>query len=192
MFLLWLWKYEKKKFFLIVAGWIRYCDGVDNTLRLLFWFLWFMTIVIYKIKFIVIDGIYMTLFFFNSSKYLPCHTWEVHVSSTYVFAEWHKENFIQINFSFHSSCPVSVPRLKCTVWHTIYWDGFEELMSPDRFPTTITVAPWYNCYRRRKWTRRHEFKSWTWLIAFHIALIPFGKVWIQLFSFQLWVNRRTD
>ena len=34
----------------------------------------------------------------------------------------------------------------------------------------------------RKWTRRHEFKSWTWLIAFHIALIPLGKVWIQLFS----------
>ena len=52
--------------------------------------------------------------------------------------------------------------------------------------------PWCNCYRRRKWIRRHEFKSWTWLIAFHIALIPLGKVWIQLFSFQLWVNSRTD
>ena len=34
----------------------------------------------------------------------------------------------------------------------------------------------------RKWTRRHEFKTWTRLIAFHIALIPLGKVWIQLFS----------
>ena len=31
-------------------------------------------------------------------------------------------------------------------------------------------------YRRRKWTRRHEFKSWMTLIAFHIALIPLGKV----------------
>ena len=30
------------------------------------------------------------------------------------------------------------------------------------------------------------------LIAFHIALIPLGKVWIQLFSFQLWVNSRAD
>ena len=49
-----------------------------------------------------------------------------------------------------------------------------------------------NGYRRRKWTRRHEFKSWTRLIAFHIALIPLGKVWIQLFSLQLWVNSRTD
>ena len=41
------------------------------------------------------------------------------------------------------------------------------------------TCPWCNGYRRRKWTRRHEFKSWTRLIAFHIALIPLGKVWIQ-------------
>ena len=56
----------------------------------------------------------------------------------------------------------------------------------------IWRCPWCNCYRRRIWTRRHEFKSWTWLIAFHIALIPLGKVWIQLFSLQLWVNSRAD
>ena len=30
------------------------------------------------------------------------------------------------------------------------------------------------------------------LIVFHIALIPLEKVWIQLFSLQLWVNSRTD
>ena len=53
-------------------------------------------------------------------------------------------------------------------------------------------CPWCSRYRRRNWTRRHEFKSWTRLIAFHIALIPLGKVWIQLFSLQLWVNSRTD
>ena len=52
--------------------------------------------------------------------------------------------------------------------------------------------PWCSRYRRRKWTRRYEFKSWTILIAFHIALIPLGKVWIQLFSLQLWVSSRTD
>ena len=51
---------------------------------------------------------------------------------------------------------------------------------------------WCNCDRRWKWTRRHVFKSWTRLIAFHIALIPLGKVWIQLFSLQLWVNSRVD
>ena len=49
-----------------------------------------------------------------------------------------------------------------------------------------------NGYRHRKWTRWHEFKSWTRIIAFHIALIPLGKVWIQLFSLQLWVNSRAD
>ena len=54
------------------------------------------------------------------------------------------------------------------------------------------ICPWCNCYRCRKWTRRHEFKSWMKLIAFHIALIPLGKVWIQLFSLQLWVNSRID
>ena len=32
----------------------------------------------------------------------------------------------------------------------------------------------------------------TRMIAFHIALIPLGKVWIQLFSIQLWVNSRAD
>ena len=53
-------------------------------------------------------------------------------------------------------------------------------------------CPWWNGYRRRKWTQRLEFKSWTRMIAFHIALIPLGKVWIQLFSLQLWVNNRTD
>ena len=52
------------------------------------------------------------------------------------------------------------------------------------------MCPWCNGYRHRKWTRRLEF--WTRLIAFHIAIIPLGKVWIQLFSLQLWVNSRTD
>ena len=53
-------------------------------------------------------------------------------------------------------------------------------------------CPWCNGYRRKKWTRRHEFKYWTRLIAFPIALIPLGKVWIQLFSLQLWVNSWAD
>ena len=53
-------------------------------------------------------------------------------------------------------------------------------------------CPWCNGYCHMKWTQRHEFKSWMRLIAFHIALIPLGKVWIQLFSFQLWVSSRAD
>ena len=71
-------------------------------------------------------------------------------------------------------------------------------MSPELNPIELLWGiikwrwPWCSRYRRRKWTRRYEFKSWTILIAFHIALIPLGKVWIQLFSLQLWVNSRTD
>ena len=57
---------------------------------------------------------------------------------------------------------------------------------------SLWICPWWNGYRRRKWARRHEFKSWMRLIAFHIALIPLGKVWIQLFTLQLWVNSRAD
>ena len=36
----------------------------------------------------------------------------------------------------------------------------------------------------------HEFKSWTRLFVFYIALISLGKIWIQLFSLQLWLNSR--
>ena len=41
--------------------------------------------------------------------------------------------------------------------------------------TYLRRCPWCNGYRRRKWTRRHEFKSWMRLIAFHIAIIPLGN-----------------
>ena len=40
----------------------------------------------------------------------------------------------------------------------------------------IWRCPWCKVYRRRKWTPGYEFKSWTRLIAFHIELIPLGKV----------------
>ena len=56
----------------------------------------------------------------------------------------------------------------------------------------LYMCLWCNGYRRRKWTRRHQFKSWTRLVAFLKALIPLGKVGIQSFSLQLWVNSRAD
>ena len=46
---------------------------------------------------------------------------------------------------------------------------------------------WCNGYHCRKWTRRLEFKSRTRLSAFHIAQIPLRKVWIQLFSFLIFI-----
>ena len=36
-------------------------------------------------------------------------------------------------------------------------------------------CPWCNGYRRRKWARRHEFKSWTTLIAFSQSINTLGK-----------------
>ena len=77
-------------------------------------------------------------------------------------------------------------RASGTTWW--WWLGNSNLMGCFIFLHVYqTKLNRLNGYRRRVWTRRHEFKSWTWLIAFHIALIPLGKVWIQL-----WVNSRTD
>ena len=36
-------------------------------------------------------------------------------------------------------------------------------------------CPWCNGYRRRKWTRRHEFKSWMRLIVFSHSTNTLGK-----------------
>ena len=51
---------------------------------------------------------------------------------------------------------------------------------------------WYNDYHCRKWIWWPEFKSWMTLFTFHIMVIPLGKVWIHLFSLQLWVNSMAD
>ena len=45
------------------------------------------------------------------------------------------------------------------------------------------------CYRRKKWTQWHEFKSWRRQFAFRITL---RKKWIQLLFLQLWENSRAD
>ena len=62
----------------------------------------------------------------------------------------------------------------------------------NEYTHTHIYMPGCNGYRGRKWTRWHELKTWTRLIKFLIALIPLRKVWIKLFSLQLWVNNRTD
>ena len=42
----------------------------------------------------------------------------------------------------------------------------------------MSYRRFWNGYRRWKWIRQLEFKSWTRLFAFHITLIPFRKLWI--------------
>ena len=65
-------------------------------------------------------------------------------------------------------------------------------MFPEYITTNLWRCSWCHSYCHRKWTQRNEFKSCIKLIAFHIALITLGKVRIQLFSFQLWVNCGAD
>ena len=70
-------------------------------------------------------------------------------------------------------------------WHKRFKEDKESVRDDERCGGSNWRCLWCNFYRHRKWTRRQEFKSWMRLITFHIALIPLGKVWIQLFPLQL-------
>ena len=120
---------------------------------------------------------------------------------TYIYIYIYKDTyFIEHNRIFLSTY-IFVDPFELPYW---YYDIRRELVDKSSIISYFrsTFCPtlghhlwrclWCNGYRRKKWTRRHEFKSWTRLIAFHIALIPLGKVWIQLFSLQLWLNSRAD
>ena len=104
---------------------------------------------------------------------------------------WNSNLFDKIELDFFQAAVVSILRHGCTTWtltkkkkkEKVRWELHENTAS--YILKSLWRCPWCNGYRRRKWTRRHEFKSWTWLIAFHIALIPLGKGWIKLFSLQL-------
>ena len=93
-----------------------------------------------------------------------------------------------------SSCTANyIPSHKAFKWNELHmWGIIGKVKKKLISNVTFWMGPWCNGYCRRKWTRRLEFKTWTRLIAFHVAQIPLGKVWIQLFSLQLWVNGRTD
>ena len=97
-----------------------------------------------------------------------------------------------INFSktLHKMCPWCNILIFLYVYSILLNTGV--VFSEITYLQHLYICPWCKGYRRSKWTQRHEFKSWTGLIAFPIALIPLGKVWIQLFFLQLWVNSRVD
>ena len=78
---------------------------------------------------------------------------------------------LQTNWSPTHWLPVFTELYNCSIAHSIF--GMACLI------VIKWRCPWCSRYRRRKWTRWYEFKSWMRLIAFHIALIPLGKVWIQ-------------
>ena len=60
------------------------------------------------------------------------------------------------------------------------------------FTSGLWRCSWSNGYCDRKWTQQHKFKFWMRLIAFYVALIPLGKVRIQLSSLQPEINSRAD
>ena len=103
---------------------------------------------------------------------------------------WKSDLTDKMKRSFFQAAVVSILLHGCTTWTLT--KRLEKKLDGNYTRMFERSCPWCNGYRRRKWTRRLQFKSWTRLIAFHIALIPLGKVWIQLFSLQLWVNSRTD
>ena len=140
--------------------------------------------------------------------------WQSGISRVYsncCWSCWFEREIIKIGQSSHQMYSNNIPNFQesttilnaCTkkVWKLIEYTKYISLLNYHfiKEEYSIFVAGFiyggaHGCsrYRRRKWTRRHEFKSYTRLIAFHIALIPLGKVLIQLFSLQLCVNSRTD
>ena len=89
---------------------------------------------------------------------------------------WKSDLTDKMKRSFFQAAIMSILLYGCTTWTLNKW---MEKKLDGNYTRMLRTCPWWNGYRRRKWTRRHEFKSWTRLIAFHIALIPLGKVWIQ-------------
>ena len=113
-------------------------------------------------------------------------------------------NFTKILDSSHTShlsMGLTCTEIKAEIWISLssyIWSGS---VMPQQKWSALPVSEWNLelferpiCIHLHIYTYifEHEFKYWTRLIAFHIALIPLGKVWIQLFSLQLWVNSRVD
>ena len=93
-------------------------------------------------------------------------------------------------YSMLNSIPMPLPYLLLESFsHQIQLMVFHWSLSDSKSPqvsrTLLSIlavlnnvwrCPWCNGHRRSIWTLRHEFKSWMRLIAFHIALIPLGKL----------------
>ena len=81
------------------------------------------------------------------------------------------------------------PHIKPTLSHILSSSGAWWIL---RVIGLSWCRSWRNNYRLVKWTRGLKLKFWTKLFALQITLIPFEKIWIHLFSFQQWINSRTD
>ena len=138
----------------------------------------------FHVALILFGKVLIQLFFLHPRQYgvLVFKLWNGNQSRVGKTVNWNLLTPLKIGLVSHPSCAEEMANTNNFLFF-FFW--FEDIMVNWR-------CSWSYGYRRRKWTRRHEFKSWMRLVAFHIALIPLGKVWIQLFSLQLWVNSRTD
>ena len=126
------------------------------------------------------------------SHFFSCNLWSVQIAKSTILQVLFLLWLIIISVHLLFCCVLSILALIWLVLTGLFSAAIRrDSVSLLKFPF-LRRCPWCNGYRRRKWTRRHEFKSWTRLIAFHIALIPLGKVWLQLFSLHQWVNSRAD
>ena len=80
-------------------------------------------------------------------------------------AGWPARTYIQQLCEDTGCCPEDLPEARNDR------EKWQERVKDIR--ANSTTWWWWYIYRNG-----HEFKSWTRLIAFHIALIPLGKIWI--------------
>ena len=121
-------------------------------------------------------------------NWIVCDTWNHLTLLTYVYKSY-------MSYIYKYKPDLALNNLQWLICHKTkpnqtkpMPNGGIQWQSTNKSKHTFGRCPWHNVYRRRKWTRRHGFKPWMRLIAFHIALICLGKLWTQLFSLQLWVN----
>ena len=91
----------------------------------------------------------------------------------------------------NSSATVGVDEIcsfVCAWWHFEYFGpSFLCLDVSDTPYKGYLLGSWnralFNGCHRKKWNWWPELKSWTWMFTFHLALMPFRKGIIHLFSF---------
>ena len=83
-------------------------------------------------------------------------------------SRWFEAEIIKIGLSSHKIYNNNI--LDFQKFPTILNACTKSLETYWRYLVYVWKCPWCNGYSHEKWTRWHEFKSWTRLIIFHIAL----------------------
>ena len=90
---------------------------------------------------------------------------------------------------------IQPPRIVCMLKSLLFivYIMFQLVHSPTFFRCNMhlyrRMCLGHNSYHHWKWIQQPKFKSLIRLFAFYIALIPLGKIWIQLVSSHLIVSQ---